>query len=107
MARYQRLTLMEREELSRMLAAGYSLRGHRPGAAPSPQHPVARTLPPSRLARDLSGGTGPPTGASLGAPTSEAAQAGGAAPLADGGLRPAHAALVPRTDCSRVAAAVS
>src|SRR5437899_11884238 len=26
MARYQRLTLMEREELSRMLAAGYSLR---------------------------------------------------------------------------------
>ncbi len=26
MARYRRLTLMEREELSRMLAAGYSLR---------------------------------------------------------------------------------
>lgn len=26
MGRYRRLTLMEREELSRMLAAGYSLR---------------------------------------------------------------------------------
>jgi len=26
MARYRRLTLMEREEVSRMLAAGYSLR---------------------------------------------------------------------------------
>ncbi len=37
MARYRRLTLMEREELSRMLAAGYSLRvaGHVLSRAPS------------------------------------------------------------------------
>jgi len=28
MGQYQRLTLMEREELSRMLAAGYSLRAN-------------------------------------------------------------------------------
>src|SRR5438445_3209690 len=81
--------------------------GHRPSAEPSPEHPVARTLPPSRLARDLSGGPGPPTGAALGAPPSEAAEAGRPPPLAHGGLRPARAALVPRTDCSRVAAALS
>lgn len=40
MARYQRLTLMEREELSRMLATGHSLRAVAQATA-SPEHPVA------------------------------------------------------------------
>src|SRR2546430_16668506 len=44
MARYRRLTLMEREEVSRMLAAGYSLRATA----------QALTRAPSPLSRELS-----------------------------------------------------
>ena len=52
MARYRRLTLMEREELSRMLAAGYSLRATG----------QALSRAPSTLSRELSRHQGPNKG---------------------------------------------
>ena len=107
MAPYQRLSLMEREELSRMLAAGHSLRATAQalGRAPSTvSHELARQHASPVTYRAV--------------PAQQRAQRwaqhprkprtlGGPAPLAHGSLHAARAALVPRTDCAQVATAVS
>ena len=107
MAQYHRLSLVEREELSRMLAAGSSLRTI--GQA------LSRT--PSTLSRELArhhaspvtyrAVPGPPTGTALGTPAAQATEARDLASLAHRGLWAARTTLVPGTDCARVAATVS
>lgn len=79
MGHYHRLTLMEREELSRMLASGYSLRA------------TAEVL--QRAPRDLSGGACPTTGDSAGPSATETTQAHDCAPTPSSGLGPAGAPL--------------
>ena len=77
MAQYQRLDLMEREELSRMLAAGHSL-----------EQWLKRYSEPSTLSRELTRHrtrrprierAGSSTGAALGSPAAQASKVGGAA----------------------------
>jgi len=66
---------MEREELSRMLAAGHSLRATAQALSRAPS-----TLS-RELARDLLGGSRRPTDAALGPPPAEAPKARDPAPL--------------------------
>jgi Helix-turn-helix domain len=65
-AHYQQLNLMEREELSRRLAAGHSL------LATALALNRAPSTWPRELARDLSGGGRPPAGPALGPLPAEA-----------------------------------
>ncbi len=107
MGQYRRLTLTEREELSRMLAAGHSLRA------------TARAMSraPSTLSRELTRHrTSPVTYRAVPAHqraqrwahrVSEAQKTNGPAALAYRRLAAPCAALVARTDCSRLTAAVS
>ena len=107
MAQYHRLSLVEREELRRMLAAGASLRaiGQALSRAPSTlsreltRHQASPVTYPRRART--------PTRPALGPPATQASDARGPAPLAHRRLPPARPALVTRTDCTRVAAAVS
>ena len=104
MARCRRLSLMEREELSRMLAAGSSLRA----AAQALQRA------PSTLARELTRHrTSPLTyravpahlpGATLGSPAAQTWDTRRPRALARRRLASARAPLVARTDCARLAA---
>src|SRR5213594_2909293 len=80
---------------------------HGPGDGASFEHPVARADAPPDHADDVSGGPGPSARPALGSPPAHTTEARRSAPLAHGGLPPARAALVPRTDCSWAAAAVS
>ena len=94
MAQYRRLNIMEREELSRMLAAGNSLRATTQALQQSPEHSVARIHAPSDLAADLSGSPCPSAGAALGAPAAQTSEARGPAPLARRRVAVARAPLV-------------
>ena len=67
---------MEREELSRMLAAGHSLRATAQAMRRAPSTLVARADSTSRLFRHLSCGPGPSTGAALGSPPEETPETG-------------------------------
>ena len=107
MGRYQRMSLIEREELSRMLATGASLRaiGQALSRAPST---VSRELTRHHASPvTYRAVPGPPTGTALGTPAAQATEARDLASLAHRGLWAARTTLVPGTDCARVAATVS
>ena len=105
MARYRRLSLMEREELSRMLAAGHSLRATAQ-ALSELRVPCRVNYASPDLARTYRAVPAHQR-AQRGAPPAQAPDTRRPSALAHRGLQPARAALVPRTDCSRLAAAVS
>lgn len=103
MATYRRLTLMEREELSRMLAAGYN----GGGPATRAEYGIAGTRSTPCVPRDLSGGAGSSPRPMVGASSTEAPQDCGYAPTPPSGLGPAGAPLVAGTDYPQLAPAVS
>lgn len=107
MGQYQRLTLMEREELSRMLAAGYKSACHGSGSPAGTAHALACTRPAPRLPGDVPRRAGSSTGSALGPSPTQASKVNRPAAVAHLGPQPARPALVARTDCPRLAPAVS
>jgi hypothetical protein len=107
MVRHQRLTVMEREEISRLLAVGHSLRATANvlGRAPST---LVRELARHRMSSlTVSGGDCPSAGVPPGASASEAEKARSSGPLAGSSLPALGPAVVARTDCPRPSTALS